>query len=61
MLYLLSVVYHNLGRYPERDRTAERHRVEEAQRDAITRMEVDEEIRQVLDFVVDVAKVIGKR
>ncbi|KDQ18511.1 hypothetical protein BOTBODRAFT_28883 [Botryobasidium botryosum FD-172 SS1] len=61
VLYLASVVYHNLGMYPERNRTAELHRAEEAKREVVSRAEVDDEIKDVLDFVVDVAKVIGKR
>ncbi|KAG8696604.1 hypothetical protein FRC09_008360 [Ceratobasidium sp. 395] len=55
VLYTLSVVYHNLGMVPERDRTAELHaKIEEERVEALS-ASVDEELKGVMDLVAEIA------
>ncbi|KAG8713734.1 hypothetical protein FRC08_012891 [Ceratobasidium sp. 394] len=55
VLYTLSVVYHNLGMVPERDRAAELHaKVEEERVEALS-AGVDEELKGVMDLVAEIA------
>ncbi|QRW14582.1 APC5 (anaphase-promoting complex subunit 5) domain-containing protein [Ceratobasidium sp. AG-Ba] len=55
VLYTLSVVYHNLGMVPERDRAAELHAKIEAERVEAANMSVDEELKEIMDLVAEIA------
>ncbi|KAF8758434.1 hypothetical protein RHS01_02503 [Rhizoctonia solani] len=55
VLYTLSVVYHNLGMIPERDRTASLHAEVEKKRVEMVRKDADEELRDVWEIVCEIA------
>jgi hypothetical protein len=59
-LYLLAVVYHNLGMYPDRDRAAELHRkVENKRRSGIENALRNNDVeREVLKAAADISELV---
>jgi anaphase-promoting complex subunit 5 len=59
--YFLSVVYHNLGMEPERERAAKRHFDTKEERDKLEMTVVDDEVREIWDVVSEVGTALARR